>query len=83
MITVVKQDRDLRNADGFRSKVVQMVNQHLNQALIIGDIRFGAVREKRDAECIDRQMPLDAVGAFVVTESIRLAAGSAGIFHGL
>ncbi len=48
MIAVVNQDGDFRNVDGFAAKVVQVVAEHLNHTLVIGNIRFRAVREKRE-----------------------------------
>ncbi len=53
MITVVEHDGDFWNVDGLSTKVVQVIAQHLNQALVIGDICFGAVREKRQSQRID------------------------------
>ncbi len=83
MNAVVKQDGDFRNVDGFAAKVVQVVAEHLNQALVVGDICFGTVCEKRQSQGIDCKMPFDAVSAFVMTKSFRLDTGIARILHGL
>ena len=44
---MVKQDCDFGDVYGLFAKVVQVVDEHLNQSLVIGDIRFRTVREKR------------------------------------
>lgn len=49
MIPVVKQNRDFWNVHGLGTKVIQVINQHLNQALVIGDIRFRTVGEERQS----------------------------------
>lgn len=83
MVAVVEQDCDFGKVDWLLAKIVQVINQHLNQALIISDIGSGTVREEWQSQRIDRQMPLDPIGAFVMTKSFGFKAGIAGIFHGL
>ncbi len=83
MVAVVEQQGDLRNVDRLGAKVVHVVVEPLNQALVIGDIGFRAVREKRQSQRIDCQMPFNPIGGFVATESFRLSTGSARIFHRL
>lgn len=49
MVAVVKQNRDLGKVHGLGAKVVEMVNQHLNQPLVISHTCLGAVREERQS----------------------------------
>lgn len=83
MITVVEQDRHFRNVDRLGAKVVQVVDEHFNQTLIISHICFRTMREKREAQRINGEMALNAVGGFVGAESFSLDAGGAGILHRL
>ena len=80
---MVEQNGDLRNVDRFGAKVVQVVAEQLNQALVVGHICTSAVCEKRQSQRIDCKMPFDAIGAFVVTKPFRLDTGIARILHGL
>ena len=55
MITVVQQNGDFRNIDGFDAKVIQVVSKHLIglrpakgvQALVVSDICLCAMPKKR------------------------------------
>lgn len=49
MIAMVKEERNFRNVDGFGAKVVQVVAEHLNQALVFTHVGFGAVRKERQS----------------------------------
>ncbi len=81
MIAIVQQDGDLWNVDRLGAKIIKVVTQHFEQALVIGDIGFGAVGEKRKTQCIHREVSFDAIGAFVKAEALGLDTGVAGIFH--
>ena len=59
------------------------MTQHFEQALVIGDIGFSAVGEKRKTQCIHRKVSFDAIGAFVKAEALGFDTGVAGIFHRL
>jgi len=83
VIAVVEQNGDLRNIDGFGAKVIKVITQQFNQALVIRHTGFGAVSKKRQAQGIDGKMAFDAIGAFVVTEPFGLDTGIARIFHSL
>lgn len=80
---MVEQNGDLGNVDWLGTKVVQVVAQQFNQALVVGDVCFGTVRKKWQSQSINREMALDAIGAFVVAKSFRLNTGMARIFHRL
>nr|WP_228061166.1 MULTISPECIES: hypothetical protein [unclassified Coleofasciculus] len=45
------------------------MTQHFEQALVIGDIGFSTVGEKRKTQCIHRQMSFNTIGAFVFIRS--------------
>ncbi len=65
------------------TKVVQVMTQHFNQALVIGHISFGAVAKKGEAQSIDCQMSFNTIGAFVMTKSLGFHTGIARIFYSL
>jgi len=83
MIAIVQQDGDLWNIDRLGAKIIEVVTQHFEQALVIGDIGFSAMSEKRKTQCIHRQMSFDAIGAFVQAEALGLDTGVAGILYRL
>ncbi len=83
MIPVVEQDGNLWDIDGFGSKVVQVVAQQFNQALVVGHTGFSAVSKKRQSQRIDSKMSFDAIGTFVMTEPFKFDTGIAGIFYRL
>jgi hypothetical protein len=71
MIAMVKQKGDLRNIHRFAPKIIDMLREHLNQSLIIREIGWGAMGEKRKAQRIDCQVSLDPIGAFVTAKPLR------------
>ena len=83
VIPPVKQNGNFGDIDGFSSKVVQVVAQQFNQALIIGYTRFSAVGKKRQTQSVHCQMSFDAIGAFVMTKPLGLHTGIARILHRL
>lgn len=49
VISMVEQDGNLRDVHRFGTKVIEVMAQQFNQALVIADIGFRAMGEKRQA----------------------------------
>ncbi len=47
---MIKQNGDFGDVDRLGSKVIQVVAQQFNQALVVGQIGFGAVSKKRQPQ---------------------------------
>ncbi len=83
MISVVKQDRNLRNVNGFRPKVIQIAAQQFNQSLVIGNVGLDAMGEEGKPQRINGKMAFDAISAFVVTKPFGGNTGVTSIFDRL
>lgn len=62
---MIEQDRGLGQIDRFGLKIGEVERQHLNQARIIRNTGFGAVREEGKAQCVNSEMPLNPIRRFV------------------
>ncbi len=83
VIAMIKQNGDFGDVDRLGSKVIQVVTQQFNQALVVGQIGFGAVSKKRQTQSIDSKMAFDAISTFVMTKPFGLNTGIARIFYRL
>ena len=83
VIAVVEQNGNLRDIDRFSAKVIEVVTQQFNQALVIRHTRFGAVGKKRQTKSINGEMSFDTIGAFVVAKPLGLDTGVARILDRL
>lgn len=68
MVSVVEQDCNLRDVNGFRPKVIQIAAEQFDQSLVIGNIGFSAMSEEWKPQSLNGKMAFDAIGAFVVTK---------------
>ena len=83
MISVVKQNCDFGDVNGFRPKVIQIATQQFNQSLVIGNVGFRAMGEEGKPQSINGKMAFDAIGAFVVTKPFGGNTGVTSIFDRL
>lgn len=81
MVSVVEQNRNLRNVNRFSPKVIQIAAQQLNQSLVVGNVGFSAMGEEWESQSINGKMAFDTVGALVVTKAFGGKTGIACVFN--
>ena len=65
MIAIVKQNSGLGQIVRFRFKVIDVVCEHFNQTLVVGDTSFCTVSKERESQYVYGEMSLDTIRAFI------------------